>query len=284
MTTFVALGDSTTAGVGDPMADGGWRGWAGLLADSLPTVDFHNLARSGALTADVVADQLPRACAHRPDLAAVLVGMNDTLRAEFDLAALGATLDRTVGTLRGCGAAVLTGCLPDPGAMLRLPAALARPLARRIRAVNAVTHAVAARHGCQQLHLHIPELAGAYDRRMWSVDRLHPGERGHRLLAGAYHDLLAGTGFPVGRRPSPEPANPPPTSTSQLRWLATKGTRWAYYRSRDLLPYLLRMAAAEWWYGLRGAAHGLDDRVHREIATALLHIDGERLSTTVRPA
>lgn len=273
MTVFVALGDSSTTGVGDPTPDGGWRGWARLLAESLPTMEFHNLARSGARTGDVVTEQLPLACAYRPELAAVLVGVNDTLRPEFDLAAIGAGLDRTVGMLRAAGAAVLTGCLPDPGAMLRLPAALARPLARRIRAVNAVTHAVAARHACLRLHLHIPQLPGAYDRRMWSIDRLHPGERGHRLLAGGYYDLLAAAGMPVARRPDPEPSNPPPTTSEQLRWMATKGTRWVYDRSRDLLPYLARMAVAEWWYGLRGAAHRLEERAQHEIAAALGYLD-----------
>ncbi len=271
---FVALGDSTTLGIGDPTPAGGWRGWAGLLAESLGGATFHNLARSGALTADVATDQLPLARQYRPDLAAILVGVNDTLRREFNLPAIGASLDRTIGTLCAAGTGVLTGCLPDPGAMLRLPAALARPLARRVRAINAVTHAIAARHSCQHLHLHIPQLPEAYDRRMWSVDRLHPGERGHRLLAGAYYDLLAGNGFPLGRRPDPQPANPPPTFAEQMRWMATKGTRWVYDRSRDLLPYLAGMAAAEWWYGLRGAAHRLDDRVHNEIAVALLSLDG----------
>lgn len=273
MTVFVALGDSTTVGIGDPTPGGGWRGWAGLLAESLVSARFHNLARSGALTADVAAEQLPLAHAYQPDLVAVLVGVNDTLRRGFNLAAISAALDHTVGTLCAAGAGVLTGCLPDPGAMLRLPVALARPLARRIRAINAVTHAIAARHSCQHLHLHIPRLPETYDHRMWSIDRLHPGERGHRLLAGAYYDLLAGTGFPVGRRPDPEPSYPPPTSAAQLRWMATKGTRWVYDRSRDLLPYLARMAAAEWWYGLRGAADRLDDRVHHEIAAALLTLD-----------
>ena len=35
MVTFVALGDSATAGFGDPMPEGGWRGWAALLAEGL---------------------------------------------------------------------------------------------------------------------------------------------------------------------------------------------------------------------------------------------------------
>lgn len=142
MTTFVALGDSTTAGFGDPRPDGvGWRGWAALLAEGLgPGVAFHNLAVSGACARDVAEAQLPAALALRPGLAAVLVGVNDTLRGDFDVARTGLALDETVGSLRGAGAAVLTGCLPDPGRMFRLPAALARPLGRRIRALNAVAH------------------------------------------------------------------------------------------------------------------------------------------------
>jgi hypothetical protein len=32
VTRFAALGDSVTVGLGDPMPQGGWRGWAALLA------------------------------------------------------------------------------------------------------------------------------------------------------------------------------------------------------------------------------------------------------------
>ena len=44
---FAALGDSVTLGIGDPMPQGGWRGWAALLADSLAPpdqVELSNLA------------------------------------------------------------------------------------------------------------------------------------------------------------------------------------------------------------------------------------------------
>jgi len=52
MTTFVALGDSITVGMGDPAPEGGgWRGWAALLAASLPQPVMHNLATLGALAA-----------------------------------------------------------------------------------------------------------------------------------------------------------------------------------------------------------------------------------------
>jgi hypothetical protein len=40
-------------------------------------------------------------------------------------------------------------------------------------------------------------------------------------------------------------------------------------RSTDLVPYLCGMTIREWWYGLRGLAHRLDDSVTREVTAAL---------------
>ena len=138
MTRFAALGDSITLGMGDPVPGGGWRGWAALLGGTLPQAEVHNLAVSGALAADVERVQLPAAAALRPDLASVVVGINDTLRGDFDPHRTGAAIGRTVAGLREAGAQVLTIRLPDPGQMFGLPGALARPLARRMRAINTV--------------------------------------------------------------------------------------------------------------------------------------------------
>lgn len=243
MTRFVALGDSITVGYGDPMPDGAWRGWAALLAEAVGA-DLYNLACSGALTRDVAERQLPRALDLRPEFAAVLVGVNDTLRNTFDPARIGRLLDDTVAALRARGAIVMTARLPDPGRMFGLPGPLARPLARRIRAVNAVADEVAARHGT--VHFDAAEHPSTYDRRMWSVDRLHPSERGHRFLATSYFDLLAGhLELPSCRRPDPEPGNPEPTFGAQVWWLATRGTKWLIDRSTDLVPSLARMAFTE---------------------------------------
>jgi hypothetical protein len=89
----------------------------------------------------------------------------------------------------------------------------------------------------------------AYERQLWAADRLHPNERGHRLIAGCFHELLAAAGHPVGPAPDPEPANPPPTRLAELAWLATRGTAWVLRRSTDLVPYLLILAAREMWSG-----------------------------------
>ena len=245
MTTFAALGDSITLGIGDPAgADGrGWRGWAALLAAGLTDPDLHILAASGACAGDIEREQLPRALALRPDLASVIFGINDALRPGFDPELIESVAARSVGALRACGAQVLTMRLPDAGWMLRLPAALARPLGRRTEQVNAVMDAVSARFGT--LHFDAAGTPETYDRQMWAVDRLHPNERGHRLIARSFHSLLEAAGYELGPAPDAEPASPPPTRLAQAAWMATMGTGWVLRRSTDLVPHLLALAAGE---------------------------------------
>jgi lysophospholipase L1-like esterase len=258
MTTFTALGDSITLGIGDPVrlapppgsrgrGPRAWRGWAVLLSEGLPEPDLHIVAGNGACMADLERDQLPAALQLRPDIASVVIGVNDTLRPNFDAARIGASAAHTVGALRAAGAQVLTMRLPDPGRMLGMPDLLARPLARRARQLNEVIDEVAVRFGT--LHFDAASDAEVYDPRMWAVDRLHPSERGHRLIARRFHLLLAGAGCPVGQPPGPEPENAPPTRAEQIAWMATKGTAWVAKRSTDLVPNLVAMAFAEWRAG-----------------------------------
>jgi lysophospholipase L1-like esterase len=239
LTTYTALGDSITLGIGDPVNDD-WRGWAALLASGLREPVLHNLATTGAQSHHVESTQLPAALALRPDIASVVVGVNDTLRGGFSPERVRASVGRTVEALTAAGAVVLTMRLPDPGQMLGIPSALAKPLARRTYAINAELDAVAARYGT--LHFDAATDPDTYDRRNWSVDRLHPNERGHRLIACRFWDALAshpaGSGA-LGTRPDSEPTSPPPTRREQATWMATRGTAWLMRRSVDLVPYLL---------------------------------------------
>ncbi|MFE7172122.1 SGNH/GDSL hydrolase family protein [Streptomyces sp. NPDC057616] len=265
---FVSLGDSLTEGVGDPVGDG-WRGWAALLAGGLAadSVEFTNLAVSGAQTREVLEVQTPAGLALEPDIASVVIGVNDTLRCTFDIRAVAERLDQVYAAFTGQGATLLTACLPDPGSMLGLPGSLARPLARRQRAVNRVVHALSDRYGA--VHLHAAEADWITDRAMWSADRLHPGERGHRQLAVRFHSLLREADRAAGAPPSPEPEFPAPTTSASLLWLATAGTAWVARRCTDLLPQLLRLAADEMGHRARGTSARLDVRAAAAVSAAL---------------
>jgi hypothetical protein len=149
---------------------------------------------------------------------------------------------------------VLTMALPDPGRMLGVPGILARPLARRARELNVLLDDVAQRDGT--LDFDAAGDAETYDPRMWAVDRLHPSERGHRLIARRFHALLGAAGHRVGPPPDAEPTNPAPTRRAEFAWLATKGTGWVVRRSTDLVPGLAAMAIAEWRAGIKPVRSG----------------------------
>ncbi|MEE4545382.1 GDSL-type esterase/lipase family protein [Streptomyces sp. V4-01] len=265
---FAVLGDSLSEGVGDPLPGGGWRGWAALLGATLgDDVLIVNAAWSGARSADVAGPQLAVALRHRPHLASVLVGGNDTLRGGFDIAAVAAELHAAMGALRTAGAELLTACLPDPGAVLGLPWPLARPLGRRMRALNDVGHALSAHHGA--LHVHVAQHAWTADPGTLSADRLHPSETGHRLLARDFHAALSAAGLARGPAPRLTPDGRPPGRASSVWWMATRGTRWIAERCTDLLPDLLRLAAEEYRAAARGATPLLDHAAAEAAAAAL---------------
>lgn len=268
---FAVLGDSLSEGVGDPVPGGGWRGWGALLAEGIgdrpDAVDVVNAARSGARSGDVAGRQLAVALACRPRLASVVVGGNDTLRGGFAIDQVAADLHTAIGALRAAGADVLTACLPAPGRVLGLPWPLARPLARRMAALNTAVHALSAHHGA--LHLHAADRPWSTAPGTLSADRLHPSEKGHRRLAHDFHAILAAQGLAAGPPPRLDPDRPPPGRGASTWWMATRGTRWVADRSRDLLPDLLRLAAEEYRHEVRGTVPLLDHAARRATERAL---------------
>lgn len=106
-------------------------------------------------------------------------------------------------------------------------------------------------------------------REMWSSDRLHPGEQGHRQLAVRFHALLTEAGVTGGAGPSAAPEQPAPTRSANLRRLGTAGTGWVARRCTDLLPQLLRLAAQEVRHRARGTSARLDLGASHAVAAAL---------------
>ncbi|MCT2584290.1 SGNH/GDSL hydrolase family protein [Actinophytocola sp. S1-96] len=235
--TVAVLGDSVGVGIGDPALDGGWRGFAPLLAEALGGARLTNLSVSGARVGGVRTDQLPEALALRPDVAVVVAGMNDTMRSDFDPARLTADLDHTVGSLLAAGALVITVRYHEHHRVFRLPGPLRRALAARIAELNAVLDGVAARRGIACVDL--GALPGIYQPAAWSVDRLHPSELGHRMLAGAIAARVAEAGLSAAEVSLDCAGGRPAGPLAHWSWLVCKGVPWLCRRGRDLVPYAL---------------------------------------------
>ncbi len=240
---FAALGDSSTYGIGDRVGVE-WRGWARLLADAMATthdVSFCNVAVPGATSLTVRYGQLDEALDHRPDLASLIVGINDTMRSTWQPARFRADLLSCAQELDRAGATLLTARFHDHGAVFGLPERLRRPLTARIEVVNAVYDELHSRFDTLRLDLAgWPEVSS---RAFWSIDRLHPSERGHRALARGYADLLHARGLAF-EPPALEPDGAhQPDWRSEVRWVVAEGAPWIGRRARDLGPVAARRAA-----------------------------------------
>ncbi|GAA1261505.1 SGNH/GDSL hydrolase family protein [Pseudonocardia aurantiaca] len=244
--TLVTLGDSTCVGLGDPVPGGGWRGFSVLLRDALGAAELVNPSFTGARMADVRHRQLEPALAARPDVAVVFVGMNDTLRSDFDPGGLRADCASVVAALRATGAHVVLLRYHDHTRVFRLPAPLRRALQRRILALNGATGAVAAEDPAGVGVLDLDLLPGGYERDAWAVDRLHPSELGHRMLASALTELIAAAGFAVPHPVSLDCAGGREvTAVHRVAWLVLKGVPWLVRRGRDFGPVIVQSLVNE---------------------------------------
>ena len=180
---FVAIGDSTVEGLDDPDGRGGYRGWANRLAERLAaqqgSVLYANLGVRGRTTRQIRDEQLARAVAMSPDLAAVVAGTNDVLRGNFDAAVFEEDLFAMQHALVAVGATVLTFTLPDLTPVMPL----ARMLRKRVAALDDAIRRACARSGAILCDLAAHPVAS--DPRLWSDDRLHANAAGHARIAEA---------------------------------------------------------------------------------------------------
>jgi lysophospholipase L1-like esterase len=192
--TYVALGDSLTAGTGDAGRDGRRIGWAQRLADVLSVrtaarCQLTNLAVDGATVAQVLSEQLPAAAAARPDLLSVTVGMNDIRARGFDELSFKAGLGQLLEALAATEATVLTCTLPDITAIMTRSPEMAGIARERMRLASDIIREQAESYGA--VCLDVWSLPGITDPDLYGPDRVHPNSRGHQLMAAAFADKLA---------------------------------------------------------------------------------------------
>lgn len=226
ISSYAALGDSFTEGVGDETPGGDAVGWADRLATRLarhsPAPDFRyaNLAVRGRLIDEIVEEQVPRVREFAPDLVSLCAGGNDILRPGSSPDDIAARFDAAVAELTGSAGTVLVFTGFDPRAT---------PVLRRLRGKIAVysahIRAIADQHDCTVVDLW--SLRTIQHPRAWREDRLHLSSAGHELVARRAADAL---GLPT--RPELFSAWAPehrPWTTEQLqdlRWFRVHFLPW----------------------------------------------------------
>ena len=192
--TYVAIGDSLTAGRGDEGRDGRPIGWAQRLADILgvrTTVrcSLTNLAVDGATVHEVLSKQLPAVAARKPDLVSVTVGINDIRRRDFDELSFKADLGQLFEALAATQATLLTCTLPDLSVIMSLSQDLHEVVRERMRLASDIIREQAESYGA--VCLDAWTLPGVTDPDLYAPDRLHPNSKGHQFIAAACADKLA---------------------------------------------------------------------------------------------
>jgi lysophospholipase L1-like esterase len=189
MTTYVALGDSFTAGLvpGEPR-------WADEVARALsPDTRYENLAWVGATSADVEQKQLERAIALGPDVVTLVCGANDVLESvRPDADDYARRLSRLFDRLRRevPEAAVVTATYPDLSRFLDLRPRTRARVEKGMRRFNAACRAVARRHDVALLEGF--DHPAADERGTYADDGFHPSEEGHRHAAMEFLRALKG--------------------------------------------------------------------------------------------
>ncbi|MFC7614187.1 hypothetical protein ACFQV2_12200 [Actinokineospora soli] len=127
----------------------------------------------------------------------------------------------------------------DHGRVFRMPVTLKRALKARIDRLNEVIDEVVVTTGAGVLDL--DSIPGAYEHAVWSVDRLHPSELGHRLLAAGFAERLGETGCVLGAPVSLTCEGGREIKTvHHVLWLLFKGVPWLWRRGRDFMPLIVR--------------------------------------------
>ena len=178
MTTYVAMGDSFTAGT-----DPGVPRWPDELARSLGG-RYWNLAEVGATSEHVEAEQLERALELSPDVVTLVCGANDVLlNTRPDADAYSERLARMFARLRReqPDVMILTATYPDISQFLDL-----RPRSRirvewGMRRFNAACRDVARRHEVVVLEGFDHPVTSV--RSSFAEDGFHLGAEGHRAAA-----------------------------------------------------------------------------------------------------
>ena len=185
---YVALGNSYTIGtsVNEPER---WPDQlvGGLAADPVGLDLVANLGVNGFTSADVIAVELPRLAALKPDFVTLLIGVNDVVQGVPE-ADYRARIAEILATLRGLLPANRIVVVTTPDYTVTPSGAdYGDPATKRagIRRVNAIATEEAHRLGIAVVDIFDISAGAAVDGSLVARDGLHPSGRQYGLWVGA---------------------------------------------------------------------------------------------------
>ena len=190
---YVALGDSTGAGVGAEAGKGYVDRIYARLLEARPGSTLVNLSVSGATTADVLRAQLQPMREAHATIATLGVGVND-LRAGVPLEQFAVNYDQIVDAMvEAVDGPVVLQNLPDGSVAPIVPAAFRDAVHRKALFLNERISAVARTHGLPLLDLFTTsEVEAKGHPELFSTDGFHPSELGYRRWADAVWPTVQG--------------------------------------------------------------------------------------------
>jgi lysophospholipase L1-like esterase len=187
---LVVLGDSVAEGRDDPDPAGGWRGWAGRLAEALylPRDCVVNAGMPGATLAQVVAEELPAVRHLRPRLMVLNCGMNDAING-FERAEVAGHLAEILGWARSIGAVGVVAPVPHPPLLERsiISNFRRKRILERIQVINAELCQGARAFSMEFLESDVVSLV--MDQSLWAIDGIHLNSAGHACVAEIIADI-----------------------------------------------------------------------------------------------
>ena len=180
---YVALGDSTGAGVG--ARNGGYV--ARLfqrLGERRPGSKLSNLCVSGSTTEDVLRGQLERGVAMNPDLVTLGIGIND-IGHGLTLDQFARNYEEILSTLKEkTHAEIVVTNLPDISTAPRIPGSMRREYQQQIIQFSKRLGEIAARHGVTVFDVYtITTRELPSHPEYFSSDGFHPSDEGYELWA-----------------------------------------------------------------------------------------------------
>ncbi|MGW5376606.1 SGNH/GDSL hydrolase family protein [Nocardia sp. NPDC003999] len=185
---YAVVGDSLSAGTGEPTLGYRDQGWsdrvAGVLRSVRPDLDYLNVSENGATTAQTLEKQAARMLEFSPDLLHLPCGANDIVRRRPNFGEIERTLRQMYDLAKGTGALLTTFTL---GRAYVVPAFPDWP--ERIATVNEIVRGLAAEYGALVVDMWDHPIN---DRdNLLSADGIHFSTSGQAVMAAEMVKKLA---------------------------------------------------------------------------------------------